>query len=237
MLDKNDNYKPTDIEDIVYGDATAAATIKDIATGSQTFPFAGVNGIILHGPNGTGKSALARILPVAINNIGASAVTETDWNYYKISDATDGKELIQNMASQTQFVPLGRFHYFILDEFDNLKPRFMPSMKSVMNCDTAVFIMTTNNISKIDNSIKSRSHLIHMPFAEASRWVPVVKSVLFDQGVVVPNDQMLSAIVAECKYDARRIMNATLKLANTLRSKGLVLSLAANNDAPEQSAA
>ena len=62
-----------------------------------------------------------------------------------------------------------------------------------------------------------------MPFAEAYRWVPVMQSVLLDQKVIAPSEQYLCNIVVICKYDARKIMGATLRLANDLRSAGKVI--------------
>lgn len=223
MSDNDNAYSPKSITDIVYGSDTAKDLVSQLVTGLMPFPFSGVNGIILYGPNGTGKSALARILPTAIDSFGSPNADEVEHTLYKITAATDGKAIIDTVANQTMLVPFYRNRYFIFDEFDLLNPRYLPSIKSVMNCEKAVFIMTTNNVSKIENSIKSRSHLIPMPFAEANRWVPVMQSVLLDQKVIAPSEQYLCNIVVICKYDARKIMGATLRLANDLRSAGKVI--------------
>lgn len=237
MLDRNNGYKPTEVQDIIFGDNKAKSVVAEIVSGVMPFPFAGVNGIILYGPNGTGKSALARILPTAIDSKGSQTADEVDYNFHKITAATDGKVLIEQIAYQTQCMPFGRFRYFVFDEFDLLNPRYIGSMKSVMNTELAVFIMTTNSIGKIDNSIKSRSHMIHMPFADAESWLPTMKGVLHDQQVTAPNDQSLLDLVPACKHDARKIMNATLRVASIRRAKGLVMQPAANSEHPVQDAA
>lgn len=230
MLDKNNEYAPMTVQDIVYGDDKAQRLIADIVSGVMPFPFAGVNGIILYGPNGTGKSALARILPTAIDNMGAQPMRPANYNFFKITAATDGKELIDKVAYQSQLVPFGRFRYFVFDEVDLLSPRILESLKAVMNCKTAVFIMTTNNISKIGTAIKSRSHLVHMPFADADHWLPTVKEVLQDQGVTIPSDTSLSKVIAASRFDARKIIGSTLQLANQLRGLGKVQQTASNSN-------
>ena len=62
-------FKPTKIEDFLYSCAQSRQLIADIVSGDIVFPQSGKNGILLYGAWGTGKSALAKILPQAAPNL------------------------------------------------------------------------------------------------------------------------------------------------------------------------
>ena len=76
-----------------------------------------------------------------------------------------------------------------------------------------------------------------MPFADADHWLPTVKGVLQDQGVTIPSDASLSKVIAASRFDARKIIGSTLRLANRLRAGGKVEQPASNSNEPASIAA
>ena len=54
-------YKPTTLADVIYPDATTKNFINAVARGALT------TNIIFYGPNGTGKTTVADLLPFALS--------------------------------------------------------------------------------------------------------------------------------------------------------------------------
>lgn len=211
MNDKD--FLPTTLDECVISDVLSKDKITKIVNKVMPFPAFGKCGIILHGPYGTGKSTLARLIPGLMEQ--AHGGTSAHFNFYDCAQGMNGVSLMNQIQSSTQFVSLNAsgFHYSILDEVDNLTVAAQASLKAIMTGLHGIFIMTTNNITAVDKGVVNRSHVIHMMAAKPQDWLPLVKRVILACGAPLPPDSSLLPIISACDGSARDICSAAIEVA------------------------
>jgi len=162
---------------------------------------------------GTGKSALAKILPDLIEQAHSAQEAQLP-QYFDISTTSNHGQILANITSRCDFTPIDAFHYFVLDEVDNLSSVHMPSLKTAMNAGGkfAVFVFTTNNLSKIDRAVMDRCHVVDFTAAPSSNWLPVMSRVLSYYGVNGIPPQALINVATACKGSGRGILNASKQI-------------------------
>jgi DNA polymerase III delta prime subunit len=227
--DFDEKFKPKCLDDMVFYSDISRQCIEDCVSGLNGFPSSGINGILLYGVNGTGKSALAKLLPDLIEQAHGNEQANFPM-FLNISQGGDnGAKIIDNIKSATTRNPyFNKYNYFVLDEVDNLRKETMDSLKVAMNsCSFQnIFILTTNKISAIDLGVVDRCIVTQFNAAPSLAWLPKFKKILAEYDVISVTDEDALKIIDLCNGSARRILlSARSLIVQHYRKNGLEIKV------------
>lgn len=181
--------QPTCLDDFALKQI-ARTRLEHILLGIRQIPSIGVNGILLWGPFGSGKTTMANLLPdliefaktqpqlslLAVGKCTGRPVSNHNVLFNPCAQGQNGVQLIDRIDKFTWTYPLeslSGFKFVILDEFDLLTPAAQASFKSLMTSAiniNVIFIMTTNHLNMIDPGVANRSITIDMSAAPPTSW-------------------------------------------------------------------
>jgi replication factor C small subunit len=191
-----ETYRPKTIDGYVFTDAGTKDQIKDwIKEGS-------VPHLLLHGPAGTGKTTLAKIL---VNQLEID-----DFDFLQVNASRDNgvdflKTKIEGFVST---MPFGELKIVLLDEADYLSPNAQGLLRGLMETyqSQARFILTCNMVHKIITPLKSRCCELHINKTDQTEFTARAATVLVNEDIVFDLDTLDSYIRATYP-DLRKCLN------------------------------
>jgi replication factor C small subunit len=199
-----EKYRPKTIDGYVFTDNGTRDQIADwIKEGS-------VPHLLLHGPAGTGKTTLAKIL---VNQLGID-----DFDFLQVNASRDNgvdflKTKIEGFVST---MPFGEFKIVLLDEADYLSHNAQALMRGLMETyqSQARFILTCNLVHKIIMPLKSRCCELKIDKTDQTEFTARVATVLVNENVNFELDT-LDSYVRATYPDLRKCLNLVQSNSNT----------------------
>lgn len=175
-------YAPNQLDEVIYPNVGAERRINGYATKQLE------GHIILHGPNGTGKTSLANLLVKEIGNQHPE-VERKDAD--ELLAQPDLKKYLKQAAAYAAMTTSEKF-FLILNEFDYSKKNLNKFWTALDACgDSVMAIITTNQPMDVHASIRSRCDVIEIPGVCAEAALQRIQYCLNMEGVNLPDAQVL----------------------------------------------
>ena len=197
------NFQPKAIDDFVYSKPSTKGLIEEILTQQLDFPSNGKNSLMLYGIGGSGKTTFANFFFKQYE-----AIFGGDTPLVESIDVDGDKDIfitlkhLNKLSSQVGFLNHSSKWYFLFDEFDGYTERQQRRLKSWLNSENIVCIMTTNYIDKIDKGILRRCHIINFNASNnTSDYVERIQTMIANNNLPPLDTQTLIGIADRGKGD------------------------------------
>jgi DNA polymerase III delta prime subunit len=199
-----EKYRPNTIDGYVFTDVSVKEQVEDwIKDGACPH-------LLLHGPAGTGKTTLAKIL---VNQLGIDGYDFLQVNASRDNGVDFLKGKIEGFVST---MPFGHLKIVLLDEADYLSHNAQALLRGLMETyqEQARFILTCNMLHKIIPALKSRCVGLHINKTDQTEFTARAATVLVTEGIEF-NLDTLDSYVKSYYPDLRKCLQSLQTNSNT----------------------
>jgi replication-associated recombination protein RarA len=189
-------YAPNDLDELIYPNIGVERRVKGYASKQLE------GHIILHGPNGTGKTTLANLLVKQIGNQNPEVERKEADEFLAQPDL---KKYLKQASAYAAMTTSEKF-FLILNEFDYSKKNLNKFWTALDACGSGVMaIITTNQPMDVHPSVRSRCDVIEMPGVCSEAALQRIQYCLSMEGVNLPDAQVLHYLKLQEQFlDLRR---------------------------------
>ena len=189
-------YVPNKLDEVIYPNLGVERRISGYATKQLE------GHIILHGPNGTGKTSLANLL---VKEIGNQHPEVERKDAEELLAQPDLKKYLKQASAYAAMTTSEKF-FLILNEFDYSKKNLNKFWTALDACGSGVMaIITTNQPMDVHASIRSRCDVIEMPGVCAEAALQRIQHCLSMEEIDLPDAQVLHYLKLQEQFlDLRR---------------------------------
>ena len=189
-------YRPKDVDGYVFTDISVKEQVQEWIKDGH------IPHLLLHGPAGTGKTTLAKIL---VNQLGIDSYDFLQVNASRDNGVDFLKTKIEGFVST---LPFGHLKIVLLDEADYLSPNAQGLLRGLMETYAAQarFILTCNLVHKVITPLKSRCTELHINKTDQVEFFTRAATVLATEQVSY-EPEVLASYVAATYPDLRKCLN------------------------------
>lgn len=179
-------HQPKNMDEIIIEDINTKQRLEEYAAGVRT------GNLLLHGPQGTGKSSIARVIGETLYGAPADLFTE---GYEGANFCEDDLDKIMKgwnwQRSQGVKSP-----FAIINEIDRLPTIALEKLKAFMDQheDLGRIIATTNNPHRLSAPQRDRFDIVELPAINPDAFLPRMRQILESEGVSIDDDDLLNIL-------------------------------------------
>jgi DNA polymerase III delta prime subunit len=188
-------YRAKTLDEFVFPNNKVKDVVMAYATGNIRRP------LLLSGPNGTGKSLLAQLIPAAIEG---RAIEVKKWT---ADDLQKSELLVKAFNYDAQFARLfapdgQRMRYHLIEEM-NVRMRNTDRLKVILDNESEydLTFITTNAVSNIDIGLRSRCELLTVEPCAPDLFLPHAMKIFEKERVEIDPGALL--IVLQDQHNRR----------------------------------
>jgi replication factor C small subunit len=164
--------------------------------------------LLFHGRPGTGKTALARLIRKYYLRKDRFKL-----DYEELNGSDDrGIDVIRGISKKLDYTWSGKKKIIYIDEAEQLTPDAWKAMKKILERFNrkAIFIFSTNNVSKIPDAIVSRCYTYEFNPHTDEQCRIIVERIGKDKGVEF-NPETVDIAIEKSEGDLRKLIGTYLK--------------------------